>query len=266
MEQKIAVEIRDLVKDYSIYEGQKAQLKQLLFPGKPHKTFRALDHVNADFCFGERIGLIGLNGSGKSTLSSIIAGITPVTEGTVKVNGTVSMLNTSIGLNPRLTGRESIYYKCLLLGFKHDEIGKMEKDIIKFADIGMFIDQPLRTYSSGMRARLGFAISSQLEPDILVVDEALAVGDDSFASKCDEWMRDFCDRGHCIVFVSHSLNTMRKFCMKALWLHNGHQVAFGEAGPILEAYSRFSKEYRSLAPTKRKGFVPNIEELLAQQQ
>lgn len=262
MEKKIAVEIRDLVKDYNIYQGQKAELMRLIRPGKPQGTFRALDHITADFHFGERIGLIGLNGSGKSTLSSIIAGITQPTGGHIAVNGSVSMLNTNVGLNPRLTGRESIYYKCLLLGFEPDKIKEMEAKIIKFADIGMFIDQPMRTYSSGMKARLGFAISSQLDTDILVVDEALAVGDDAFASKCEDWMRNYCEQGRCIVFVSHSLNTMRKFCQKALWIHHGHQVGYGDAHIILEAYSRFSRQYRSLPLNKREGFVPVLEEWL----
>lgn len=262
MEQKIAVEIRDLVKDFSIVRGQKAQLKSLLFPGKSQETFRALDGVTANFHFGERVGLIGLNGSGKSTLSTIISGITPATSGHIAVNGTVSMLNTSVGLNPRLTGRESIYYKCLLLGFRMEEIQKMEPEIIKFASIGMHIDQPLRTYSSGMRARLGFAISSQLNPDILVVDEALAVGDDTFAAKCEAWMTDFCQRGRCIIFVSHSLSTMKQFCQKVLWLHHGHQVAYGDAGPVLDGYWRFTQRFKQLSPAEQDKFMPTAEEFI----
>lgn len=263
MEQKVAVEIRDLVKDYSIARGQKEQLKSLLFPGRHQaETFRALDGVTADFCFGERVGLIGLNGSGKSTLSSIISGITKPTAGHIDVRGTVSMLNTSIGLNPRLTGRESIYYKCLLLGFSMEQIQKMEPEIIKFASIGLHIDQPMRTYSSGMRARLGFAISSQLEPDILVVDEALAVGDDTFATKCEEWMTDFCQKGRCIIFVSHSLSTMKQFCQKVLWLHHGRQVAFGEAQQVLEAYWRFTQQFKKLSPAEQDTYMPTLEEYL----
>ena len=262
MEQKIAIEIKDLVKDYPIFHGERAQLKRLLFPGKPQETFRALDHVSAEFHFGERIGLIGMNGSGKSTLSSIIAGITLPNEGTLNVNGSVSMLNTNVGLNPRLTGRESIYYKCLLLGFDYEYIHQIEQSIIDFADIGMFIDQPMRTYSSGMRARLGFAISAQLDTDILVVDEALAVGDDSFASKCNEWMFDFCKKGRCIVFVSHSLLTMKTFCQKVMWLHHGKQIGFGEAKPLLDAYSQYTKNYRKLSESEHRDFEPNLEELM----
>ena len=260
--QKCAVRIHELCKDYSIARGQKDKLRRLLFRTKPTEFFRALDHINAEFPVGERIGLIGLNGSGKSTLSSIISGITLPTEGEIEVNGTVSMLNTNVGLNPQMTGRESIYYKCLLLGFDYNDISHMEKKITDFADIGIYIDQPMHTYSSGMKSRLGFAISAQLEPDILVVDEALAVGDESFASKCEDWMIDFCDRGHTIIFVSHSLKTMQAFCQRVLWLHKGKQIAYGEAEPILNAYHVFSKQYQKLSGAEREKTVPNIEELL----
>ena len=253
---ELAISVRDVVKDYPIFHGESGRLKRLLLPNRPQETYRALDHVTADFEKGKRYGLIGLNGSGKSTLSSIISGITSPSEGEVRVSGTVGMLNTSVGLNPRLTGRESIYYKCMLLGFTMPEIHSFEQDIVDFADIGMFIDQPMRTYSSGMRARLGFAICTQLRCDILVVDEGLAVGDDSFAGKCEEWMSEFCKQNRTIVFVSHALATMYSFCQDVLWLHMGKQIAFGEAKPILDAYADFSKKYKAMSKEQRLEFIP----------
>lgn len=251
-----AVRVHDLVKDYPIFHGNAGRLKRLLLPQAAQETYRALDHVNVDFVRGRRYGLIGLNGSGKSTLSSMISGITQPTTGTLEVNGTVGMLNTSVGLNASLTGRESIYYKCLLLGFTIPEIQGFEQEIVDFADIGMFIDQPLRTYSSGMKARLGFAICTQLRCDILVVDEGLSVGDDSFTSKCEEWMHDFCKRNRTIIFVSHSLPTMRSFCQEVLWLHMGKQIAFGDALPILNEYSDFSRKYKAMSKEQKKKCVP----------
>lgn len=244
-EAKYAVEIRNLVKTYSIFHDRGAKLTRLLAPTHMQDSFTALKGINANFEFGRQVGFVGLNGSGKSTLSTIIAGISPVTSGTVRVNGSVSMLNTSVGLNPKLTGRESIYYKCLLLGFNYREIAAMEQEIIDFADIGMFIDQPINTYSSGMRSRLGFAVSIQVNPDILIVDEALSVGDSSFAEKCRERMQNYADQGKCILFVSHSLQTMREFCTKILWLNQGEQICYGDADPILTAYGEYSKVVRT---------------------
>ncbi len=241
-----AVEIRGLVKDYPMLDGRKSKLRQLLAARVEQHTFRALNGIDATFLYGQRIGLCGLNGSGKSTLSTIIAGISRPTQGEVLTHGSTSMLNPSLGLNPNMTGREAIAYKCLLLGFTHDQIAAMEQDIIDFADIGIFIDQPIRAYSSGMRARLGFAISVQLRPDILIVDEALAVGDDSFVQKCYEWMDDFTASGRCIILVSHSLQVMRNFCQRVMWLHRGEQVVLGSATPVLDAYGEFSRNCRKL--------------------
>lgn len=261
---KPAVVLQDLVKEYSIARSGKSLLKQILLPSYTGEVYRALDHINATFNYGERVGLLGINGSGKSTLSSIISGISYPTDGVCQVNGSVSMLNTNVGLNANLTGRESIHYKCLLLGFTERQIQEMEKSIIDFADIGIYIDQPLRTYSSGMKARLGFAISSQLRPDILVVDEALSVGDAGFADKCKDWMMDFSAQGHCCVFVSHSINTMRTFCEKILWIHRGKQIVFGDAGDILDAYAIYSRSIKRMSAAQKRATTPNFNALMQQ--
>lgn len=251
MTDKIVIRIEDLVKEFP--------MKSKGFRGGKKTWFRALDHITANFPEGKRIGLIGMNGSGKSTLSNIIAGISQPTSGRVTVNGSVGILNTKIGMNAHLTGREAIHYKCLLLGFTDREIAAMEDDIIEFADIDQFIDQPVRTYSSGMRARLGFAISSQVKTDILVVDEALAVGDDGFASKCRDWMQSYCEAGNTVLFVSHSLSTMRSFCDEILWLHKGKQIGYGPAGMMLDAYSSYSKARKNMTKAEKK-MIPTLEQ------
>lgn len=260
-EHQYAVEIRDLVKTYSIFHNRSAKLKRLLAPTHVQDSFTALNGINANFEFGRQIGFVGLNGSGKSTLSTIIAGISPATSGSVRVNGSVSMLNTNVGLNPKLTGRETIYYKCLLLGFDYREIAAMEQDIIDFADIGMFIDQPVNTYSSGMRARLGFSVSIQVSPDILIVDEALSVGDNSFAEKCRERMQRYADEGKCVLFVSHSLQTMRDFCSKILWLDHGRQICYGDAEPILNAYGDYSRAVRRIGAEQAAKMLEDAKQL-----
>jgi teichoic acid transport system ATP-binding protein len=258
---KVSVKIQALTKQYSIYHGPKAILKAFLFSrGGSSELFIALEDINAQFYTGERIGLVGFNGSGKSTLSSLIAGITEPTSGMIEVNGDVSMLSTNAGLITALTGRENIYFKCLLLGFSHEHIKEMEQPIISFADIGMFIDQPLRVYSSGMKSRLGFAISAQISPEILVIDEALSVGDESFADKCKERMEQFSKEGKTIIFVSHSNLQMRTFCNRIMWLHRGKQIAFGNAAEIMNAYSCFSKRFSSMPLEHRKNLVPVYED------
>ena len=254
---ELSLRIEGLVKKYPMFKSKRHAMYAFLFSRKnANDTFVALENINVEIHKGERIGLVGLNGSGKSTLSSLIAGITYPSDGTVEVNGKVSMLSTSAGLKTALTGRENIYYKCLLLGFSREQIAAMEEDIIAFADIGVFIDQPLRVYSSGMRTRLGFAISVQLCPDILVVDEALSVGDESFANKCKERMNAFSDEEKTIIFVSHSKQQMYDFCSRVVWLHRGHQIAFGDVKEVMGAYSRFCTYFSGLTKTEKDTFFP----------
>ena len=225
MEHSTAIECIHLYKRYPLYHGDYERLKGLLLPKYTPKEFTALDDVNLTFQKGEIVGIIGLNGSGKSTLASIITGITYPTKGTVQVDGEVNMLSASAGMENHLTGMENIYYKGLLLGFSPRQIASLEDHIVSFADIGVHIDQPVRTYSSGMRSRLGFAISVHMNPDILIIDEALAVGDNSFTEKCLAKMNEFKKRKKTILFVSHSVNQMEDFCDKVIWLHQGNGLS-----------------------------------------
>lgn len=210
---------------------------------------QALHDISISVKPGEVIGLVGLNGSGKTTLSRVIAGLSKPTGGKVTVNGTVGMLAATAGLTGSLTGRENIYYKCLLLGFSTKQVKAMEDSIIAFAELEKFIDQPLKTFSSGMRSRLGFAVCAHTNPDILIVDEALAVGDQSFMDKCVAWMHGFIAQGHSVIFVSHSTNQMKGLCDRVMWLHQGECVGLGTTEEILPAYQDFAKEYNKIRNT-----------------
>lgn len=223
------------------------------------KTYQALRDISLTVAPGEVIGLVGLNGSGKTTLSRIIAGVSSPSEGKVKVNGTVGLLAANAGLNNSLTGRENIYYKCLLLGFTMRQIQEMEESIIAFAELENFIDQPLKTYSSGMKSRLGFAVCTHTDPDVLIVDEALAVGDQSYMSKCMAWIHEYIQRKRCVIFVSHATNQMRGLCNRVVWLHKGECVGVGKVDEILPPYQSFAQEYNKIRNTPNAE-MPSLEQ------
>ena len=245
---------------YPMYHSDGERLKGLILPNYKPRMFTALEDINLELKKGEIIGIIGLNGSGKSTLSSIIAGITFPTEGTVESNGEVSMLSANAGMENNLTGIENIKYKGILLGFSKKMIENIQQDIIDFADIGEHINQPLRTYSSGMRSRLGFAISVHMDPDILIIDEALSVGDNSFADKCIAKMNEFKEREKTILFVSHSVMQMEGFCDKVMWLNKGKILGIEKPKNILLPYCGFAREFNALTLAERENFNPTLKE------
>ncbi len=249
-----------IVKDYSFYSTFGEKLKGLLFRESRVSTFRALDDISVTMKKGECVGLIGLNGSGKSTLASIITGITTPTSGNVSVQGEVSMLCASSGMRPQLSGVDNIRFKCLLLGFNDKQIKEIEQDIIDFADIGVHINQPVKTYSSGMRSRLGFAISVHINPDILIIDEALAVGDSSFTEKCLAKIDEFKEAGKTIVFVSHSVNTMTSFCDRIIWINQGKLVGIGAPDDIIKPYCYFAREFNGMTNEQRLNCMPDLKE------
>ncbi|MBQ8555995.1 MAG: ABC transporter ATP-binding protein [Clostridia bacterium] len=259
MAQDVIVRCRDITKTYDLYSGESDRIKALL--GMPAKGthFKALDGVTQDFLKGEIVGLAGLNGSGKSTLARIIAGITWPTSGSCEVKGTVSMLSAHVGMNDQLTGRENITYKCMLMGLSKRQIAAIEDEIIDFADVGVYIDQPLRTYSSGMRSRLGFAISVHVEPEILIVDEALSVGDAAFSEKCLAKMETFRDSGRTIFFVTHAPWQMLHFCNRVMWLHKGRVIGFDDADVMVPSYVEFTRDWTKMDQAARDRLTPTYE-------
>ena len=260
----VIVRCRELTKVYDLYGEEKDRLKALLGLRANVKKFPALCGVTQDFHRGEIVGLAGLNGSGKSTLARIIAGITQPDLGLCEVSGTVSMLAANIGMNDQLTGRENIAYKCMLMGMEKREIAQIQQQIIDFADVGVYIDQPLRTYSSGMRSRLGFAISAHMNPEILIVDEALSVGDASFAEKCMARMRHFRAEGKTIFFVTHAPWQMLNFCDRVMWLHQGRVVGYDTAERMIPAYVAFTREWTQLDQLQRTQLASDYETYRAQ--
>jgi len=215
---------------------------------------KALRDISFTVEKGECLGLVGLNGSGKSTLANIIAGITHPTQGEIFVNGEASCISVSVGLNHQLTGMENIEYKGLLLGFNPGQIADIIPQIIEFADIGDYINQPVKYYSSGMSARLGFAISININPDILVIDEGLSVGDPSFTNKCLDAMNDFREQGKTIVFVSHTMSTVESFCTRALWLEYGTMRKQGEVSEVCAAYKDFMGKFNKMSVDERSTY------------
>lgn len=243
MSSEIAVSARNLTKTYRIFGHPGDRIKQAATFGlrKYHKEFTALRDVSFDIRKGETVGIIGRNGSGKSTLLQLICGILKPTSGTVQVNGSVSaLLELGAGFNPEFTGRENIYFQGALMGLSKAEMGARFKDIVAFADIGDFIDQPVRIYSSGMFVRLAFAVASHVDVDILVVDEALAVGDMGFQQRCLERMRQMQKVGTTILLVSHDIMLTRNLADSMIYLDAGRIGLAGAPREVSDAYIRGS--------------------------
>lgn len=249
-----AVVAKQITKIYKVYGGQKERLKDLLLPGGCGKDFYALKNVSFVVHKGDCVGLLGLNGSGKSTLAAILSGISQPSKGEVYINGEPAMIAISSGLNTALTGIENIELKGLMIGLDKKQVEDLKADIIDFADIGEFIYQPVKTYSSGMKSRLGFAISINIDPDILVIDEALSVGDMTFTQKCLDKMEEFRKAGKTIFFVSHSISQVESFCNKALWLEYGMMKAYGDTEDVLPMYQSFVNEFNKMTKEEQKKY------------
>ena len=250
-----SVEVKNVSKKYKLYPKQSERILDLIVPYKEYgEDFFALRNVSFDVEEGSIVGLVGINGSGKSTLANVIAGVIPPTAGQVSSKGSIALIAVNAGLDNKLTGRENIELKLLMLGFSRKEIKTMEEEIIEFAEIEKFIDQPVKTYSSGMRSRLGFSISVRVDPDILIIDEALSVGDKAFAEKSYTKMMEFRDKGKTMFFVSHSIGQMKKFCEKILWLEFGTVKEFGETNEVLDKYEAFLDEYKDMTKSEKNKY------------
>lgn len=244
MGEEIVISLKNLSKCFKRYVRPVDRLKEILLPGKSYaQEFWALKDINLDICKGETFGIIGQNGSGKSTLLQIIAGTLTPTTGQVLVNGRVSaLLELGSGFNPEFTGRQNVFFNGRILGLTQEEIENKFDDIAAFADIGDFIDQPVKTYSSGMFVRLAFAVAVNVEPDILIVDEALAVGDMFFQHRCIRKMRALMDFGVTTLFVSHDPSTIKTLCNWAIMIHHGAIISTGSPNIIIKKYLKLATE------------------------
>lgn len=242
-----AIELNDISKVYKIYKKPIYRLVDALCGTKHFSEYYALKNISLSIKQGETVGVLGKNGAGKSTLLKILTGVTTPTSGSVKVNGKIAaILELNSGFDEEMTGIENILLKCTILGYSKEEALSKVDSIVEFADIGRYINQPVRTYSSGMKARLGFAIAVNTNPDILIVDEALSVGDEIFKTKCLNKMDEFRREGKTIFFVSHSIFTVKSFCTKAAWIKDGELMDYGDMGVIVQKYENFLKEEKAI--------------------
>src|SRR5690625_5615818 len=250
------IEFKNVYKSFKMHARQSDKLFNLLSirRRKNIKEFLAVKNVSFNVYDGETIGIVGLNGSGKSTLSNILAQIVQPTSGQITINGETSLIAISAGLNNNLTGIENIRLKCMMHGLTNEDIEREKSSIIEFADIGDYIEQPVKNYSSGMKSRLGFAIAVHTNPDILVIDEALSVGDSTFAKKSLNKMEEFKQQGKTIFFISHSVSQMKVFCDRIIWMHFGEVKEYGAKTDVLNKYARFINWFNELDEIEKKKY------------
>jgi teichoic acid transport system ATP-binding protein len=242
----LAVKVSGLTKSYKLYASPRDRLKETFNPfGKTyHKAFNALENLTIEIPRGSTTGIIGRNGSGKSTLLQCICGIVTPTSGEVEVNGRIAaLLELGAGFNPDFNGRDNIYMNGAILGLDNESIDARLDDILAFADIGEYIDQPVRTYSSGMFVRLAFSIAIHVDPEILIVDEALAVGDIQFQSRCFDKFHQFREQGTTVIFVTHDLNMVTRYCDQAYLLSHGSIVGQGNPRAVVARYRKIEVGY-----------------------
>lgn len=240
----IAIKVENISKVYKLYDKPVDRLKESMSISKKtyHKKHYALNNISFEVQRGETIGIIGTNGSGKSTLLKIITGVLTPSSGKVTVNGKISaLLELGAGFNPEYTGIENIYLNGTMMGFSKEQIENRVDKILDFADIGDFISQPVKTYSSGMFTRLAFAVAINVDPDILIVDEVLAVGDLEFQLKCMEKFNEFRNNGKTILYVSHDINSVKRYCNSCIWIQNGKIEAIGNTDVVTDRYLDFLK-------------------------
>ena len=278
MSSDIAIRVQNLSKCYQIYDRPQDRLKQPIASriqrllGRPPKNyyreFWALKDISFEIKRGETVGIIGRNGSGKSTLLQIICGTVSPTTGVVETNGRVAaLLELGSGFNPEFTGRENIYMNAAVLGLSKEDVDARFNDIVAFADIGEFIDQPVKTYSSGMMVRLAFAVIAHVDADILVVDEALAVGDAFFSQKCMRFLRDFMKTGT-VLFVSHDTSSIKSLCSYAVWLEKGQMLQEGMPKEVCELYLEafYEAQQGKSSTTKLRAFKKTDDSLQTKDQ
>ena len=242
--EEFAIQFRNVSKIYKLVGKDKKKSED--------KKFYALKQVSFQISKGEVVGILGTNGSGKSTLATILAGISEVDEGEMTVNGEQALIEINTGLNNQLTGLENIELKGALLGLRPQRVKEIIDGVAEFSELGEFLYQPVKKYSSGMRSRLGFSINLCLDPDILIIDEALSVGDKGFANKCLKRMKELKKEDKTIVFISHSLPQVREFCDTALWIEGGEVREYGPVDTVSDHYSDYVEYLNSLSAKEKK--------------
>ena len=243
MDKDVVIKFDHVTKTYKLYKNDKKRFLGIFFKKIAHKDKNAVDDVSFEIKRGESVAIFGKNGAGKSTILKMITGVAFQTKGTIEVNGRVSaLLELTAGFDPEFTGRENIYLKGQILGLSDDEIRKLENTIVNFAELEEYIDQPVRTYSSGMKARLGFSINVNIEPEILIVDEALSVGDEQFKNKCINKINKLLKKDNItLLFVTHSTATASEFCKRGLIMKKGKLIFDGEISKAEEKYKDMIK-------------------------
>lgn len=238
-----AISLKGVSKYYKLYKASKDRLKEALHPfGKQyHENYYAIRDLSLEVKRGEILGIVGRNGCGKSTLLKLISRVLQPNSGEIRINGKITaLLELGAGFNPEFTGRENIHFYSTILGLSTQEIERLTPAVIEFAELGQFIDQPVKTYSSGMKSRLGFAVAVHVEPDILILDEVLAVGDAVFKRKCFAKMEEFFRAGKTVLFVSHDANAVNKLCTRAALLHGGNIILDGKPSDVTRYYEKLA--------------------------
>ena len=244
-----AVRASGLTKHYAVYRRPADRLVEILTRRSRHTTFEALQNVTFEVEPGETVGIIGQNGAGKSTLLKLLCGVTRPTAGSLSTRGTIaSILELGTGFHPEFTGRDNAALNAAILGLTSEQVKQALPAILEFSELGSFIDQPVKTYSSGMYMRLAFSVAVNVDPDILVIDEALAVGDGHFQKKCIDRIREFQERGKTILFCSHALYYITSICRRTLWLDRGRMMHYGPSVEVVHEYERFLLERNRAHP------------------
>ncbi|MDX8395492.1 MAG: ABC transporter ATP-binding protein, partial [Mariprofundaceae bacterium] len=257
---EFAIRVKNIGKTYQIYDKPQDRLKQSFWRGRKqyYREFKALDEISFEVKKGESVGIIGRNGSGKSTLLQIICGTLAPTSGTVEINGRVgALLELGSGFNPEFSGKENVYMNASILGLSKKEIDAKYDEIVSFSEIGDFIEQPVKTYSSGMMVRLAFAVQISIQPDILIVDEALSVGDFFFQQKCFNYIRELFSKGVTLLFVSHDMGSVRDLCTRILYLNKGLMLFDGD--PV-EGIPMYFRESNTLSTTDVDVVKKNLDD------
>lgn len=260
MKSEPIVKFEDVSKTYILYKNDQDRFKSLFFKPKNPLVNKALNHVSLEIRKGESIGIMGDNGCGKSTLLKTITGVTFPDEGKVTVNGMVAaLLELTAGFALDMTGRENIHLKGYILGMNENQINEMEEKVVDFAELGHYIDQPVRTYSSGMKMRLGFAINVNINPDILVVDEALSVGDASFRIKCKNKIKEIIENNVTVLYVSHNAASVKEICPRSIYLRKGKLIF---DGPTEETHLVYQLDKKHALYKKAKRRLRHLQKIV----